>query len=68
MITTTKAYTDDDGNTYRVEKASRQYLISMTQPTPEGVWFRSAKVEGGIVTMEMRIFHDEQASEKEEHA
>lgn len=51
-----------DVYTFRGVKVSRQYLVRMTQPTPEGVWFRSAKVEGGIVTMEMRIFHDEQAA------
>ena len=55
-----------DVYTFRGVKVSRQHLVMMTQPTPEGVWFRSAKVEGGIVTMEMRIFHDEQAAEKEE--
>ena len=29
MITTTKAYTDDDGNTYRVEKASNGKHVTM---------------------------------------
>lgn len=51
-----------DVYTFRGVKVSRQYLVMLTKPTPEGVWFRSAKVEGGTVTMEMRIFNDEQAA------
>jgi hypothetical protein len=50
-----------DVYTFRGVKVSSRLLVMLTKPTPEGVWFRSAKVEGGIVTMEMRIFHDEQA-------
>lgn len=29
MITTTKAYTDDDGNTYRVERATNKKFVTV---------------------------------------
>lgn len=29
MITTTKAYTDDDGNTYRVEQATNKKFVTV---------------------------------------
>jgi len=50
-----------DVYTFSGGKVSRRFLVMLTRQTPEGVWFRSAELESGIITIEMRIFHDEQA-------